>query len=31
VSRCRLAADRKRPADADRAFRNLSTLADVLL
>lgn len=31
VSRCRLAADRKRPADADRAFRNLQTLADAVL
>lgn len=31
VSRCRLAADRKRPADADRAYRNLKTLADAIL
>lgn len=31
VTRCRLAADRKRPADADRAYRNLQTLADALL
>lgn len=31
VSRCRLAADRKRPADADRAARNLRTLADAVL
>jgi hypothetical protein len=26
VTRCRLAADRNRPADADRAYRNLQTL-----
>lgn len=31
VTRCRLAADRKRPADADRAYRNLATLVDALL
>jgi hypothetical protein len=29
--RCRAAADRRRPADADRAYRNLSTIADTLL
>lgn len=28
VSRCRLAADRNRPADADRAFKNLRVLVD---
>lgn len=28
VSRCRLAADRNRPADADRAFKNLLVLVD---
>jgi hypothetical protein len=31
VRRCRAAADRKRPADADRAYRNLRTLADSIL
>lgn len=31
VRRCRAAADRRRPADADRAYRNLSTIADTLL
>ncbi len=31
VRRCRAAADRTRPADADRAYRNLQTLADTLL
>lgn len=30
VRRCRAAADRRRPADADRAYRNLSTIADAL-
>ncbi len=28
VRRCRAAADRRRPADADRAFQNLSALVD---
>lgn len=28
VSRCRLAADRNRPADADRAYKNLRVLVD---
>jgi hypothetical protein len=28
VRRCRTAADRRRPADADRAYRNLSELVD---
>lgn len=31
VRRTRAAADRKRPADADRAYRNLQSLADSLL
>lgn len=31
VRRCRAAADRTRPADADRAYRNLQTIADTLL
>jgi hypothetical protein len=31
VSRSRLAADRNRPADADRAYRNLQTLVDSYL
>lgn len=31
VRRCRAAADRKRPADADRAYKNLNTLATVIL
>ena len=31
VRRCRAAADRSRPADADRAYRNLQTLADAIL
>jgi hypothetical protein len=31
VRRCRSAADRTRPADADRAYRNLQTIADTLL
>jgi len=31
VRRCRVAADRTRPADADRAYRNLQTIADSLL
>ena len=31
VRRCRAAADRSRPADADRAYRNLQSLADGLL
>jgi len=31
VRRCRQAADRSRPADADRAYRNLQSLADDLL
>jgi hypothetical protein len=30
VRRCRAAADRRRPADADRAYRNLQTIADTL-
>ncbi len=30
VRRCRAAADRSRPADADRAYRNLQALADTL-
>ncbi len=30
VRRCRAAADRSRPADADRAYRNLQTIADSL-
>lgn len=31
VRRCRAAADRSRPADADRAYKNLQTIADTLL
>ena len=31
VRRAQAAADRKRPADADRAYRNLQTLADSIL
>ena len=31
VRRCQAAADRRRPADADRAYRNLKTIADALL
>jgi hypothetical protein len=31
VRRCRQAADRSRPADADRAYRNLQSLTDDLL
>ncbi|MEY4176283.1 MAG: hypothetical protein RI900_3448 [Actinomycetota bacterium] len=31
VRRCQAAADRRRPADADRAYRNLQTIADTLL
>jgi hypothetical protein len=31
VRRCRQAADRSRPADADRAYRNIQSLADSLL
>ncbi len=31
VRRSRAAADRRRPADADRAYRNLQTIADQLL
>jgi hypothetical protein len=31
VRRTQAAADRRRPADADRAYRNLQTLADTLL
>ena len=31
VRRCRAAADRSRPADADRAYRNLRALADAIL
>ncbi|MEN9822167.1 MAG: hypothetical protein RLZ04_593 [Actinomycetota bacterium] len=31
VRRCRAAADRSRPADADRAYRNLKSLADAIL
>lgn len=31
VRRCRAAADRSRPADADRAYKNLQTIADSLL
>jgi ABC-type uncharacterized transport system auxiliary subunit len=31
VRRCRQAADRSRPADADRAYRNIQALADSLL
>jgi len=31
VSRCRLAADRNRPADADRAFKNLTVLVEAYL
>jgi|JI10StandDraft_1071094.scaffolds.fasta_scaffold44680_3 hypothetical protein len=31
VRRCRAAADRKRPADADRAFKNLTALVDAYL
>lgn len=31
VRRCQAAADRRRPADADRAYRNLQTIADSLL
>jgi len=31
VRRCQAAADRRRPADADRAYRNLKTITDSLL
>jgi len=31
VRRCRSAADRKRPADADRAYKNLSSLVTSVL
>ena len=31
VRRCRAAADRNRPADADRAFKNLEALVDAYL
>jgi len=31
VRRCQAAADRRRPADADRAYRNLKTIAEALL
>ena len=31
VRRCRAAADRNRPADADRAFKNLKALVDAYL
>ena len=31
VRRCRAAADRKRPADADRAFKNLEALVEAYL
>ena len=31
VRRCRAAADRKRPADADRAYKNLNTIATAIL
>ena len=31
VRRCRAAADRKRPADADRAFKNLTTIVNSIL
>lgn len=31
VRRCRAAADRKRPADADRAFKNLTTIVNTIL
>lgn len=31
VRRCRAAADRNRPADADRAFKNLDTLVQAYL
>jgi hypothetical protein len=31
VRRCRAAADRNRPADADRAFKNLTALVDAYL
>lgn len=31
VRRCRAAADRNRPADADRAFRNLQSLVEAYL
>lgn len=31
VRRCRSAADRKRPADADRAFKNLEALVEAYL
>jgi hypothetical protein len=31
VSRCRLAADRNRPADADRAYKNLTVLVGAYL
>lgn len=31
VRRCRAAADRNRPADADRAFKNLTTLVEAYL
>jgi len=31
VRRCRAAADRNRPADADRAFKNLTTLVQAYL
>lgn len=30
VRRCQAAADRNRPADADRAYRNLQTISDSL-
>ncbi|MFZ4720584.1 MAG: hypothetical protein ACOYMR_14240 [Ilumatobacteraceae bacterium] len=31
VRRCQAAADRSRPADADRAYRNLQTINDAIL
>lgn len=31
VRRCQAAADRSRPADADRAYRNLQTISDSIL
>lgn len=31
VRRCQAAADRSRPADADRAYRNLQTIHDAIL
>ncbi|HAN35834.1 MAG TPA: hypothetical protein DCQ52_10435 [Acidimicrobiaceae bacterium] len=31
IRRCRAAADRNRPADADRAFKNLTTLVQAYL